>query len=82
MEPENLPEERIEQHSRLHQVTPLSKYLAMAIFIIMPFIGGYVGYQFAPEKTVEIEVKVGSEINVEEVIAAAKQEIKKIYAFL
>jgi len=32
--------------------TPLSKYLAMTLFIILPFIGGYIGYNLAPEKEV------------------------------
>lgn len=33
----------------LRTVTPVSKYLAMALFIILPFIGGLVGYVNAPE---------------------------------
>lgn len=28
----------------------------MALFIILPFVGGYIGYTFAPEKVVEKEV--------------------------
>jgi hypothetical protein len=40
----------------LKKVTPLSKYLAMVIFIVMPFIGGYIGYVYAPEKVVEVDV--------------------------
>lgn len=44
-----------ETKSRLHEVTPLSKYLAMFIFITLPFFAGWVGYQLAPEKVVEIE---------------------------
>ncbi len=31
----------------LCRVTPVSKYLAMIIFIMLPFVGGYVGYQYA-----------------------------------
>jgi len=46
---------QVEQKSRLHQVTPLSKYLAMVLFIILPFVGGWIGYIFAPEKVVEVE---------------------------
>ncbi len=42
----------------LCKVTPVSKYLAMAIFILMPFVGGYIGYQLAPEKVVEVPVTV------------------------
>jgi hypothetical protein len=30
---------------RLHEVTSLSKYLAMLLFILLPFLGGYVGYE-------------------------------------
>lgn len=41
--------------SPLYTVTPLSKYLAMAIFVAMPFIGGWIGYTYAPEKVVEVE---------------------------
>lgn len=49
------------QKSALYSVTPLSKYLAMVLFIVLPFVGGYIGYAFAPEKvmTVEREVVVG-----------------------
>ena len=42
-----------EQKSKLHQITPLSKYLAMALFIILPFLGAYIGYVNAPETVVE-----------------------------
>lgn len=41
--------------NNLNKVTPLSKYLAMILFILMPFIGGWIGYQYAPEKVVEVE---------------------------
>lgn len=70
MEPENINQEvaqidQVEQTSRVHQVTPLSKYFAMALFIILPFVGGYVGYTFAPEKIVEVESVVAQEVVVE-----------------
>ena len=41
--------------SSLHQVTPLSKYLALILFIILPFLGGYIGYVYAPVKIIEVE---------------------------
>jgi hypothetical protein len=41
--------------SPLHTVTPQSKYLAMALFVILPFVGGWIGYKYAPEKIVEVE---------------------------
>ena len=43
---------KISKISVLNQVTPLSKYLAMLLFIILPFIGGLVGFQYA---TVSLE---------------------------
>ena len=51
----NSPEPQSEQKNVLTKVTPVSKYLAMALFILMPFIGGYIGYQNAPERVIEIE---------------------------
>lgn len=42
-------------NERLNTVTPVSKYLALALFIILPFVGGWIGYQYAPAKVVEIE---------------------------
>jgi len=47
--------------SFLHSVTPLAKYLAMALFVALPFIGGWIGYTYMPEKVVEVEkVKVSN----------------------
>ncbi|MCA9360691.1 hypothetical protein H6785_01750 [Candidatus Nomurabacteria bacterium] len=67
MEPEIIVQETVEvkKVSRLHTITPLSKYLAMALFIILPFVGGYVGYSFAPEKVTEIEKIVVKEVEKE-----------------
>ena len=56
----------LKKKSSLYQVTPLSKYLAMALFIILPFVGGYLGYTFAPEKIVEVEKEVIREVKVNE----------------
>jgi hypothetical protein len=47
-----------------NQITPLSKYLAMALFVAMPFIGGWVGYMYAPEKVVEVEKVITKEVPV------------------
>ncbi len=54
MEPENLNEvtEEVVKTSELHKVTPLSKYLAIALFVTLPFVGGWIGYNYAPEKVV------------------------------
>lgn len=51
-----------------HTVTPLSKYLAMALFILLPFIGGYVGYHNAPEKVLQVErlVEVEADLSRDE----------------
>lgn len=39
----------------LTTVTPLSKYLALALFVIIPIVTLYVGTQYAPIRYVEIE---------------------------
>jgi len=44
-----------ESNSSLTKVTPLSKALAAIIFIVLPFVGLYIGYIYAPEKVVEVE---------------------------
>ncbi len=45
----------VSQASLVNRVTPFSKYLAMALFVVMPFIGGWIGYMHAPLKVVEVE---------------------------
>lgn len=57
-----------ESKSVWHSVTPFSKYLAMALFIIMPFVGGYIGYHYAPEKVVEQVVDVEPKQNVVDIV--------------
>lgn len=54
----------------LFSITPLSKYLALALFILMPFIGGWVGYTYAPERVVEVPVYLNNEDIQEESIKA------------
>lgn len=53
MNPENLHAEQTQKNS-VFRVTPLSKYLAMVLFIILPFLGGWIGYSLAPERVVEV----------------------------
>ena len=48
----------VKQKDPLREVTPLSKYLALVLFVLLPFVGGYVGYTFAPEKVVEVKKTV------------------------
>lgn len=65
MEPEQTSQElevNVESNqSVLNTVTPLSKYLAMALFVLLPFVGGYIGYTFVPEKIVEVEKQISLE---------------------
>lgn len=56
MEPEQTPNEQpVSRFKNLHKVTPLSKYLAMTLFVALPFLGCWIGYTYAPEKVVEVE---------------------------
>lgn len=76
MEPNNINQEevQVQQKSPLHQVTPLSKYLAMTLFIILPFVGGYIGYSFAPEKVVEVKRLVVQEVEESEVVVVGRRD--------
>lgn len=56
---------QVNKKTVLYQVTPFSKYLAMALFVTLPFLGGWVGYIYAPEKVVEVEKIVVKEVPVE-----------------
>lgn len=50
-------QEVVEIKSEKHpvfQVTKTSKYLALLLFVLLPFIGGWVGYTYAPEKIIEL----------------------------
>jgi hypothetical protein len=60
MEPEQFssPESETTSDDSLstpHEGPPIFKVVAMLLFIILPFIGGWVGYTFAPEKIIEVE---------------------------
>jgi hypothetical protein len=50
--------------SSWNTVTPLSKYLAMALFVLLPFAGGYIGYVYGPQEVIEIERVVVKEKRV------------------
>lgn len=71
MQPEQTPSEQaVSKFENLHTVTPLSKYLAMTLFVLLPFLGGWVGYTFAPVKVVEVERVVEIERVVEKEVPA------------
>lgn len=59
------------QTSGMRAVTPLSKYLALVLFVLLPFVGGYVGYLYAPEKIVEIEKPPAAPVETISVTEAA-----------
>ena len=42
----------VKQPHPVNQITPVSKYLALALFVMLPFIGAYVGYQFAVNNSI------------------------------
>ncbi len=68
--------------SPLQTITPFSKYLAMTLFIILPFLGGWIGYTYAPEKVVEVERVVVEEVENEVNVWADPndaQPIKNVY---
>jgi hypothetical protein len=64
MEPEIQSTEPKSAHP-MFKVTTLSKYLAMTLFILMPFVGGYIGYVYAPEKVMEVVVTKEVEVKTQ-----------------
>jgi hypothetical protein len=56
----------ISARARLHQITPLSKYLVTALFIAMPFLGGYVGYELGIQSIEDTSVVASSSVAVSE----------------
>lgn len=56
----------------LKKVTPLSKYLAMVLFIVMPFLGGWIGYTLALEQVIEIENATSEQEITEEIEMTSK----------
>lgn len=58
----------IQERHPVFQVTKLSKYLAMILFIMMPFVGGYIGYAYAPEKVIEVEKIITQKVETEETV--------------
>ncbi len=77
MNPENTNQE-IDQKNSVFKVTPLSKYLAMILFIAMPFIGGWIGYQYASEKVVEVERMASDNLEAETASVEDIPEIEKV----
>jgi hypothetical protein len=64
MKPEiNQPE--FTSASQIYKVTTLSKYLALALFIILPFLGGWIGYTYALERVFEVEKVITEEVVIE-----------------
>ncbi len=69
----------------LKKVTTVSKYLAMALFVILPFLGGWIGYSIAPVKTIEIdrvvvkEETINDDNTVMEPIIAPTKTSREIY---
>ena len=49
MEPQQTTKEKNGQFnvSELNRVTAISKYLAAALFVALPFLGAWIGYQYA-----------------------------------
>lgn len=56
-------------------VTTFSKYLAMLLFITLPFIGGWIGYTYAPVKVVEVEKIVYSDKESNSGISSSKLSV-------
>lgn len=72
MEPEeyNEPEVKADRFASLKTVTPLSKYLAMVLFIVLPFVGGYVGYLVGVSQVEEMNINSGKNRETKEIFSS------------
>ncbi len=70
----------------LRIVTPFSKYLSMVMFVLLPFIGSYIGYMYATKQVVESEKSILSEClecshekvtEVEKSVTSQESELKQ-----
>lgn len=61
------------------EVTALSKYFALALFIAMPFIGGWVGYQSAPSKIAEVKEGIVKKTSTATVPNSLEKKYKKTF---
>ena len=70
----------------VNQITPLSKYLALTLFVLLPFVGGYIGYRYAtPEATVaplDLGVSTQSESSVSTTPLDVKNSEAVVYSDL
>ena len=59
-------------------VTTFSKYFAALLFVLLPFVGVYIGYTFAPEKVVEVDMKttVVNDQNIDSNLPSTYEEYK------
>lgn len=60
METDQVPNETtdLRKSDVWNTVTPFSKYLAMTLFVLLPFIGAWIGYNFALTKSVVVSERV------------------------
>ena len=63
MEDAPVVDEVVTQKSSLFVVTTLSKTLAVILFIIMPFVGGYIGYKISHSTVATSEIEVSNKID-------------------
>lgn len=80
MPPQNpLPssEQKCSWYQPLCKVTRVSKYLALVIFIALPFVGGYVGYQLAAERVVEIPIAVSNNSKDTPLVEASQPVVER-----
>ncbi len=75
MESENI--RQTNKFEQLYKVTSLSKYLAMILFVSMPFLGGWIGYVYAPAKIIETTVSSIESIETEAV--ETKFDLRNIF---
>ncbi len=64
----------------LKKVTSLSKFFALVLFVSLPFLGAYVGYQFAPIQVVEVQHPVTESISEKQIVLPSLSELQSVFS--
>ncbi len=63
----------------LKKITPVSKFVALVLFVSLPFLGAYLGYQFAPIQVVEVEKPITETIPEQQFSLPSSSELQPIF---
>ncbi len=76
-------EQSVEQakwHTPLTKITPLSKYLAMVLFVVLPFVGFWLGVEWGKQRAVFTNTQADKVVPLCEELRVSDEEIDAVVA--